>query len=157
MTADLDLQGKKEQAGEGEDNKDESADTDLDPLLLHIRAVLQDKVEKVRVSKRLTDSPACLVIPEGGLQPHIERLLRAQNADMPRTKRILEVNPDHALIRSLRELHGRDASNPDVREWIEMLYEQALLAEGSPVEDPVQMAARLTRLLQKAASAAAAR
>jgi molecular chaperone HtpG len=157
MTADLDLEGKKEQAGESEEDKDESADPGLDPLLTYIRAVLQDKVEKVRVSKRLTDSPVCLVIPEGGLQPHIERLLRAQNADMPRTKRILEINSDHSLIHSLRELHGRDASNPDVREWIEMLYEQALLAEGSPVDEPVQMAARLTRLLQKAASAAAAR
>jgi molecular chaperone HtpG len=155
MTAELDLEGKKDQ-GESEENKDESADLELDALLTYVRAVLQDKVEKVRVSKRLTDSPVCLVIPEGGLQPHIERLLRAQNADMPRTKRILEVNPDHALIHSLRDLHGRDASDPDVREWIEMLYEQALLAEGSPVDDPVQMAARLTRLLQRAASAAAA-
>ncbi len=163
MSADLDLddgKGDESDAGDGE-KSDDKADTaakevELQPLLSHIRSVLQEKVEKVRVSERLTDSPVCLVIPEGGLQPHIERLLRAQQADLPPTKRILEVNPDHALIRSLHELHGRDAKNPDVKEWIEMLYEQALLAEGSPVDNPVEMAARLTKLLESAAKLAAA-
>ncbi|MEM9491251.1 MAG: molecular chaperone HtpG, partial [Myxococcota bacterium] len=101
------------------------------------------------------DSPVCLVVPEGGMQPHIERMLRAQNGDMPRTKRIMEVNPGHALIRDLRAVLERDKDSGDLREWLEMLYEQALLAEGSPVDNPVQTALRLSRLLQTAAARAA--
>ena len=159
MTADLDLSGddsdedKEGEDKEGEDKSDDKA-VELDDLMSHIRSVLQEKVDKVRISERLTDSPACLVVPEGGLQPHIERLLRAQKADVPATKRIMEINPDHALIGNLRAMHERDAQNADLREWIELLYEQTLLAEGSPISNPVLMASRLTKLLQSAASAA---
>jgi molecular chaperone HtpG len=155
MTADLKLDDK-EGEGEGDKDKSDAASAELKPLLAHMRAVLQDKVEKVQVSERLTDSPVCLVVPEGGLQPHIERLLRAQSADVPATKRIMEINPNHALVQSLRELHSRDSDNADVREWIWLLYEQALLAEGSPADNPVQLATRLTKLLQSAAAAATA-
>lgn len=159
MTGELDLDGSKDESSDKDSDKDDkseetSSHPELDPLLLMMHSVLQEKVEKVRVSERLTDSPVCLVIPPGGLQPHIERMLRAQNADMPATKRILEVNPDHPLVANLEKLHGKDSESADLREWIEVLYEQALMAEGSPLENPVQMAARLTKLLQNAAAAA---
>jgi molecular chaperone HtpG len=159
MTADLDLGDKDKDADEAED-KDADADksaadaAEYSDLMAHIRSVLQEKVEKVRVSERLTGSPACLVVPEGGLQPHIERLLRAQKADIPESKRILEINPRHQLIRNLRAMHERDAKSEDLRGWIELLYAQTLLAEGSPIDNPVAMAGRLTSLLQAAASAA---
>ena len=148
----------KGENSDGDEDNDESenkeADLGLDELMAHIRSVLQDRVEKVRVSERLTDSPACLVVPQGGLQPHIERLLRAQKADIPATKRIMEINPKHELVKNLRAIHERDAKSEDLREWIELLYAQTLLAEGSPIDNPVVMASRLTRILQSASATA---
>ena len=126
-----------------------------DALLAHFREVLKDQVSEVHTSDRLTDSPSCLVIPDGGLTPYIERLLRMQQGggDMPSTKRILEVNTKHPLIQTLAQLHERDATSDEVREAIELVYDQALLSEGSPIEDPARVAKRLIRLLQVNAQA----
>jgi len=104
----------------------------------------------VRLSDRLTDSPVCLVLPKGGLPAHIERLMRAHQADLPAQKRILELNPKHPLIAKLKEEHGRDGASTRVQEWVEMLYDQALLAEGSPLPDPVRFASRVATLMQNA-------
>ncbi|HEX4340286.1 MAG TPA: molecular chaperone HtpG [Polyangiaceae bacterium] len=130
------------------------ANTDLKDLSEHIRRTLQDHVSEVRISHRLTDSPVCLVVPDGGLQPYIERVLRATRKDAPRTKRILEVNPEHALVKNLERMCAKDPSSQKLDEWIELLFEQALLAEGSPVEDPTRFATRLTTLLQDVSGAA---
>jgi molecular chaperone HtpG len=126
----------------------------LRDLREHMRRKLQDHVSEVRVSDRLTDSPACLVVPDGGLQPYIERALRATRKDAPRTKRILEVNAGHPLVKNLERLCEREPESERLGEWIELLFDQALLAEGSPVEDPVRFATRLTRLLEDASGAA---
>ncbi len=137
-----------------DEEKDESAkerEDELDGLVKRVRQVLQDNIAEVRLSSRLTDSPVCLVLPEGGLPPYLERLMRLQNADMPRQKRILEINPDHELIESLRAMNERDAESQDVAEWVEVLYDQALLAEGSPIEQPSRFSRRLTNLLTEAA------
>jgi molecular chaperone HtpG len=139
---------------ESSDDKPAEATGGLRELTETIRRKLQDQVSEVRISRRLTDSPVCLVVPEGGLQPYIERVLRATRKDAPRTKRILELNPDHPLVKNLERMHERDAESAKLGEWIELLFEQALLAEGSPVEDPTRFASRLTALLQDASSAA---
>ena len=85
----------------------------------------------------------------------VERLLRSHDKSMPKTKRILEVNPTHPLITAIRDAHGSDAGAAQVNEWVEMLYDQALLLEGSPVEDPARLARRMTDLLTRAATAGA--
>ncbi|HEX7669617.1 MAG TPA: molecular chaperone HtpG, partial [Polyangiaceae bacterium] len=126
----------------------------LKDLREHLRRKLQDQVSEVRVSTRLTDSPACLVMPEGGLPPYMERLIRATQKDAPKSKRILEINPGHPLVKNLERLAEKDPESPKLAEWIELLFEQALLAEGSPVEDPVRFATRLTALLEEASGAA---
>ncbi|MBM4363379.1 MAG: molecular chaperone HtpG, partial [Deltaproteobacteria bacterium] len=120
------------------------------------RSELQDLVSEVRVSSRLTDSPACLVIPEGGLSPTVERLLRASGRETPRQKRLLELNPEHPVIRNLEALRAADPSSPRLRDATRVLYEQALLAEGSPLEDPAGFAARLSTLLAEATRPAGA-
>jgi len=124
-------------------------------LFEHFKTVLGDRVAEVRASERLTDSPACLVQPEGALEPHIERMLRAQQVELPSAKRILELNLEHPLLESLRSLAEQETPAERVDEWIEMLYDQALLAEGSPIDAPEQFARRLADLLTSAASAAA--
>jgi molecular chaperone HtpG len=148
MDAELDLAGS--------DAPEESDGATVTDLLARVRVVLQDRVSEVRVSKRLVDSPACLVLPEGGLPPYLERLMRLQNADLPKQKRVLEINAGHPIVAALSELHARDADSERVREWIELLYDQSLLAEGSPVEDPARMVRAISDLLARAATAATA-
>lgn len=125
----------------------------LESLTERIKSVLTDQIDKVAVSERLTDSPVCLVLPEGGMPSHIERMLRYHNQDLPAQKRIMEINPAHELIKHLDTLNQREPDNTQVVEWIEMLFDQALLQEGSPITDPARFASRMTRLMQSAAFA----
>jgi molecular chaperone HtpG len=124
----------------------------LSGLLGAFKTILDDKVSEVRVSNRLTDSPVCLVVPTGGLSAYMERLLKAHERNVPDTKRILEVNPDHGLVRSLRALHEKDPGSAQLVDFVEVLYDQALITEGSPVADPQRFARRMTKLLESAAS-----
>ena len=149
LSEELDL-GEDEDDDRTEEERAEEA-AELEGLTTRFGSILEDRVREVRVSSRLADSPVCLVVPQGGLHAHTERLLRAQDQDVPATQRILEVNPGHKLIRHLRELQGRGGHDDRVGEWIELLYDQALVAEGSPVEDPAAFSRRVTQLLEKAA------
>ena len=130
----------------------EEAKENLGELRSRMRARLQEHVSEVRASHRLIDSPACLVIPENGLPPHLERILRASQQGMPTQKRILELNPDHPLIRALVQLVEKQSDRPEIDEWIDMLYEAALVAEGSPIDDPGRFTKRMTSLMTNAAS-----
>lgn len=133
----------------------EKADTETpEPLFEKMQSVLGDRVEKVRASSRLADSPACLVRPEGALAPHIERLLRARNMELPATKRVLEVNRDHPVMVAMRRLFLVSPDSPKLAEWIELLYDQSLLAEGSPIEDPAAFVQRISHILADAAEQA---
>src|SRR5262249_39735325 len=124
MRADLNL---------GETDEDKRARVEregaLKPLLERVHAVLRDKVRDVRASDRLTASPCCLVVPEGAHHAYLEQLLRQSGREVPHAQRTLEVNPTHPLVEALRALHEREPGSERVAEWIEMLYEQALLTE----------------------------
>ena len=100
------------------------------------------------MATRPTASPVCLVIPEGGMAPAIERLMMARQMGSPAQKRILELNPGNPLIQNLERRDTEDPGN--VASWIELLYDQALIAEGSPLENPAAFAQRLTSLLTTA-------
>ncbi len=147
--ADLDLDESDEAKKEREEATEE-----LQPLLDRFGAVLTEQVKEVRLSARLTDSPCCLVVPEGGQHAYLERLMRAHDPTTPKTKRILEVNSSHPLIRNLATLHSDSPESADVTTWIETLYDQVLLAEGSPVVDPGKLARRMTALMCQASEAA---
>jgi molecular chaperone HtpG len=151
MTENLDL-GESTAEASDEAKKAESAATERTSLLEHMKTVLGDKVSEVRVSKRLTDSPACLVIADGGMAPHIEQMLRARKMDVPNVKRILEVNTTHPVVNNLDRAYQSAKDSDDVRSWIRTLYDQALIAEGSPLDDPADFAKRLTQLVQKASA-----
>ncbi|TDJ74570.1 MAG: molecular chaperone HtpG [Planctomycetota bacterium] len=112
-------------------------------LLEAMQATLEQDVKEVRFSSRLKSSAAVLVTDEGGLSPNLERMLKGSGQDVPKQKRILELNPDHALLGGLKRLFDVDAKSPRIGEYAEMLLGQALLAEGSALEDP----ARFTRLV----------
>ena len=86
----------------------------------------------------------------GGMAPHIEQLLRARKMDVPVSKRILELNTGHPVVANLERAYEVTPDSDDVRSWIRTLYDQSLIAEGSPLEDPADFARRLTALVEKA-------
>ncbi|MBJ95047.1 MAG: molecular chaperone HtpG [Rickettsiales bacterium] len=149
--ADLELEeSEAEKAARGEHEEA------LTPLFERMKAVLEEQISELRLSSRLTDSPCCLVVPAGGHHAYLERLLRAQDDSIPRSKRILEVNPTHPLVLNLKKLHELAPESDQVTAWIEMLYDQVLLSEGSPLEDPSRLARRVTQLMEEASSTALA-
>ena len=138
---DLDL-GKLEDEAEKEQQK--KAEDDFTDLVEKVKAVLgDDKVRDVRVTHRLTDSPACIVAGEHDMSANLERLLKAAGQKGTSTKPILEINPQHALVARLRD-EGDEARFAD---WAHLLFEQALLAEGGQLEDPASFVRRLNGLL----------
>ncbi len=147
MKAGMDLKP----ADETEEKEREAAKEAVSGVLERFRTVLGDRIGEVRASSRLTDSPVCLVVPEGSMHAHVERLLRQQDRGMgiPETRRILEVNPTHPLVKQLQDLADAGITEA-LDESIRLLYDQALLAEGSPVEDPAGFARRLLSVMGKA-------
>jgi molecular chaperone HtpG len=142
--------------GDEEAKVDEERESALAPVRARFRIKLQEHVSEVRLSTRLTDSPVCLVVPEGGLLPHLERILRSAQKDVPVQKRILELNPGHPVIENVRRLLERGGADADVDEWIEVLFDQAKIAEGSPIDDPASFNRRITALLADASERMAA-
>ena len=126
MKSDLDLD--KEQTEEEKAEKVANEER-LEDLCERAKGVLEESISEVRISNRLTDSPCCLVVPEGGMHAHVERMLRAQGQEMPTQKRILEINPDHPVVEKVHALHAEDAKSDEVAEWLHLLHDQALLAE----------------------------
>ena len=147
MAADLAL----DENSETSDDKKPDAPEANQSLLEHFKQALSEQVGEVRASKRLADSPACLVVPEGGLAPHIERMLRARNESLPLTKRILEVNLEHPLIQKIGSLCATESGASAASDWMKLVHDQALLAEGSPIDDPGSFAKRMTKLMTIAA------
>ena len=128
---------------ETEKQQQEEAAQAAAPLLERIGSLLGDRVEAVRVSARLTDSPSCLALSEWEMAPHLAHLLREAGQDVPEQKPTLEINPQHALARKLLGEHD-DARAGDLAQ---LLLEQAQLAAGAPLADPAAFVQRVNRLL----------
>jgi molecular chaperone HtpG len=118
-----------------------------------VKAALGEKVKDVRASQRLTDSASCLVAAEGDLGVNMERIIKMMGESAPEAKRILELNPQHAIVRNLNVLAKREPGSDRVKLWSELLYEQALLAEGM-VTDPAKLVRHIQDLLTQASAAA---
>jgi molecular chaperone HtpG len=130
-------------ATEEEKKEQKQAEDRFKDLLARVKTVLGDQVKEVRISSRLTDSPACLVMEEYALSAHLERLLRDAGQNVPTSKPFLELNPQHPLIERLKD-------EPDAGrfgDWTNLLFEQAVLAEGGQLEDPASFVKRLNGLL----------
>jgi molecular chaperone HtpG len=118
---------------------------DAKELVARIQTALGERVQEVRVTHRLTDSPACLVAGEHDLGAHLERLLKSSGQKVPGSKPILEINPQHALIERLKA--ETDAERFGA--WAQVLFDQALLAEGGQLDDPAGFVARMNGLWLK--------
>jgi len=135
---------KEEQAKVADEYKD---------LVAKMKAALGDAVKDVRVTLRLTDSPACVVVDRDAMSQHLQRLLKAagQGASVGASKPILELNPNHALVQRLK-YEGEER----LKEWAALLLDQATLAEGGQLDDPAAFVKRLNRMLLDGAGKACA-
>ncbi len=114
------------------------------PLVERIKTALGDKVKDVRVSNRLVDSASCLVVDEFDMSLQMQRMFKAAGQEAPAVQPILEINPEHAL---LKRLQAEDTDSERTGDYAALLFEQAMLAEGGQLDDPTAFIARMNRLL----------
>lgn len=120
----------------------EALEKDFESIVKQAKEVLGEKVKDVRTTYRLTDSPACIVVEEHELGGHLQRMLKAAGQTIPESKPILELNPKHQLLQRLKA----ETDDERFKQWMEVLLDQAMLAEGAQVEDPAGFVQRLNRL-----------
>lgn len=116
------------------------------PMLAQIKSILQDRIKDVQLTNRLTDSPACIVADEHDMGLEMQRILQAAGQQVPSSKPILEINPDHALVKRIHSIED------DVKfeRWINVLFEQAVIAEGGQLDNPADFVKRVNELLIEA-------
>jgi molecular chaperone HtpG len=128
-----------------EDEKDKEnkkkVEDEFKDVLKKVEDLLKDRIKEARVTLRLTDSPACIVADEMGMSEHLKRMLKQAGQNAPDTKPILELNPEHPFIQRLK------IEKDHFDEWVNVLFDQAVLAEGGQLEDPAGFVRRLNMLL----------
>ncbi|MBQ62256.1 MAG: molecular chaperone HtpG [Gammaproteobacteria bacterium] len=133
--------------GDLEDKKEQEDKTKVEEefkgLIERISEVLGEKVEEVRITHRLTDSPACLVVNEDEMGMQMRRVLESAGQEVPSTKRIFEINPEHPLLEKLNDEPDMDRFDDLTR----VIYDQATLAEGGQLDEPASYVKRLNRIL----------
>jgi len=110
-----------------------------------VKKVIEDKVSDVRITHRLTDSPACVVSAEGDMSAHMARMMAQMGQEMPKQNPVLELNPDHALVKQLESIDDE----AKLKEWSLFLLEQAQLAEGDQLDEPAEFIKRMNALLSE--------
>jgi molecular chaperone HtpG len=129
--------------GEAPKPEDDTPAGEQGALLERMTKALQDRASAVRITHRLTDSPACLVSDEHGMSTHLERLLKAAGQSGTGAKPILEINPSHPLVERLKT----ESDDTRFADWSHLLFDQATLAEGGHLDDPASFVRRLNELM----------
>lgn len=131
---------------EAEKAEAEKAQETMKPVVDKLKAALGERAKDVKVSTRLVDSPACLVVGEGELSPQMIQMLKQMGQDVPESKPTLEVNPDHPLI---KKLETSEQSDVDFDKLAQVIFDQALLADGGQLDDPAAYLKRVNELLMR--------
>ena len=118
-------------------------------MLEWMARMLEEQVKEVRLSARLTASPACIVTDANDMTPALQRMIRAMGQEVPATKGILELNPTHPLVTRLRDAHEQRPEDDSVAGTVELLYGTAVLAEGGELNDPARFARLLADRLER--------
>jgi molecular chaperone HtpG len=138
--------GSEEERKEAEEKRKEK-ETELKSLLETVQKSLDKHVKEVRLSNRLNSSAACLVSDEGEMSPHLETLLKASGKEVPAIKRTLELNPNHPLMDKMKQIFEKDSKDSRLEDFSELLYGQALLAEGGQLPDPANFNRKIADLM----------
>ena len=125
---------------EAEKKQTEEASSAIKPVIERLKVTLKERAKDVRVTTRLVDSPACLVVEEGDMSSHLARMLKQAGQDAPKAQPILEINATHELVKRLEASERFD-------DLAHVLFDQALLAEGGQLEDPAGYVRRVNSLL----------
>jgi molecular chaperone HtpG len=146
-------ENKEEKAADKDATSEDQQKTDIDALLQALKDNLSEDIGEVRISKRLKESPVCLVASEHGVDMHMENVLKIQQHYQPTAKRVLEVNADHAMIKTLSaQIEGGAPLIMTKEEVASFLIDQAKILQGEKLEDPSSFASHLTMIMQKAMS-----
>jgi len=137
---DLDKLADEEEKQAAKKTEDEYAD-----LVKRMKDALEERVNEVRVSKRLTDSPSCLVMGEQDMAVHMQQMLKQAGHELPQSLPDLEINPSHPLVSRLKD----ESDDSRFASWSNVLLDQAMLSEGGQLDDPVAFVNRLNDLLQE--------
>ncbi len=151
--ADLEaLKEIKSEAGEKEEEKSEEKpfERELGKLCARMKNIIGDQVEEVRLSQRLTDSPAVLVTAEGGISAQMSRILQIVNKDTPPPKKIMEINPDHPLIQNMLKIYQKNAKDKYLEKLVKQLFQVLMLQDGFLI-DPHQLVSDVQDLISDAA------
>ncbi|MBR4170624.1 MAG: molecular chaperone HtpG, partial [Kiritimatiellae bacterium] len=141
----LELGTEKEKAEEKK--KLDTATVDYKPLLDFIQEHLKEDIKEVRLSPRLTDSACVLVADENAMSASMERMMRAMHQEVPKQMRILELNPDHALVQRMKAMFEADKTDTKLTDFTDLLYGEALLSEGSQLKDAKRFTKLVTELM----------
>jgi molecular chaperone HtpG len=141
--------GTEDERKQQEEARKEKEKT-YESLLECLKDKLSDNVKEVRLSNRLKQSASCLVGGEGDLSPQLEQMLKAMNQPVPTSKRILELNPEHPVLQKLQQVYSTNKEAPELGQYAQLLYGQAVLAEGGQLADPAQFSRLVAELMVKA-------
>ena len=144
----VDLEGEKEKVEEAKKKGETYGD-----LLKAIQARLGDDIKEVKFSTKLTESACCLTAGEGAMNAQMEQMMRAMGQEVPKQKKILELNPSHPLVETLNEVYGQGKDSEKFNDYVDLVYDQALLTEGSQLKDPLGFAKKVSDLMVKAGKA----
>jgi len=141
----LDDKPKDDKEKEQVEKEEKAKEQKFESVIKNMQEVLKDQVQEVRLSNRLTDSPACIVVADQDMSLHLQRLMAQAGQDMGfgASKPTLEINPDHALVKRLETLSQGD----ELSDWTHILFDQAMLAEGGKLQDPATFVKRMNKYL----------
>jgi molecular chaperone HtpG len=142
-----DLELDSEEEKKAHEAKKEEAKKEFGSVISFIQDTLKEKVKEVRLSSRLTESACCLVADEMGLNANMEKILKSMNQEVPEAKRILELNPDHPIMQVMTAMFEKDKENAKLADYCELLFDQALLTEGTPIKDPLRFTKLVSELM----------
>ncbi len=138
--------------GKQEKQEQAKAESELKKLAERIKNILSDSVKEVRTTTRLRDSVSCLVNDEHEMGAHFEKLMKAMDREFAPSKRTLEINASHPIVLNMNAVYERNATDSRLDDWARLLYDQALIAEGQPVPDPLAHTKRVNELLVQVSS-----
>jgi molecular chaperone HtpG len=142
---DVDL--KSEDEKKAEESKEKENKETYGTMLENVQKMMDEEVKEVRLSNRLKSSAVCLVSDDNDMTPQMEQMFKSMGQEVPKSKRIMELNPDHDVVKLMQKIYSENKEDNRVKDFAGLLYNQALLAEGLSIDNPVKFARQISDLM----------